>query len=202
MAKRDPSDFNLLVFSRWYVHKGLGIVPMVAAELRKRDPARRYRFFLTFDTSSREWLGIRRQARRLFVEESVINLGPVLAGDGPGLYASCDALFLPTLLETFTATYPEAMCSRRPIVTTDLPFAQDVCGEAALYFPPNDAGCATERIARLAASDAVKDELLRKGEERLSSMITPGEEYDMLLEILEITARDRLTPAPEAAGRR
>lgn len=38
---------------------------------------------------------------------------------------------MPSLLECFTATYPEAMRMERPIVTTDLAFAQGLCGEAA-----------------------------------------------------------------------
>jgi glycosyltransferase involved in cell wall biosynthesis len=191
MARRSPSDFHLLVFARWYPQKRLEMVPAVAEHLRKRDPARRYRFFLTFDTSSTEWRNIHRDAMRRGVDDDVDNLGPILVGDGPGLYAAADALFLPTVLETFTATYPEAMCSRRPIVTTDLAFARDICGEAALYFPPNDAAAAAERIARLAACGPDREQLVNQGEERFASTTTPEAAFDQLLEILDRTARGR-----------
>ena len=191
MQRERPGDFNLLVFSRWYPHKNLQLVPIVAAELRRRDPTRRYRFFLTFDTSSGAWMRMRRQAKRLRVEENVVNLGPIMINDGPGLYVSSDALFLPTLLETFTATYPEAMCLRRPIVTTDLPFARDICDQAALYFPPNDATCAADLIALLADSDAMRSKLVEKGDERLAGAKTSRELYEMFIQILEVTAQER-----------
>mgnify|MGYP001604816755 FL=1 len=191
MQKQRLTDFNLLVFALWYPHKNLEFVPIVAAELRRRDPTRPYRFFLTFDTSSAAWMRIRRQAKRLGVDDNVVNLGPIMVNDGPRLYAASDAVFLPTLLETFTATYPEAMCSRRPIVTTDLPFARDICDEAALYFPPNDATCAADRIASLADSDVIRRELVKKGDERLADAKTSREVYEMFIEILEVTARDR-----------
>ena len=56
----------------------------------------------------------------------------------PKLYNQADAMFLPTLLETFSASYPEAMKMERPILTSDLDFAKDICGDAALYFNPLD----------------------------------------------------------------
>ena len=188
MARQDPSDVHLLVFARWYPHKNLELVPPVAAALRRRDPARRYRFFLTFDTSSSQWRRIQSDARRLGVDDRVVNLGPVPVADGPGLFAAADAVFLPTLLETFTATYPEAMCSRRPIVTTDLSFARDICGDAALYAPPNDAEAAAEHIARLAGSEALRDQLVLAGEARLREGITPMQAYDRFLGIIEAMA--------------
>jgi glycosyltransferase involved in cell wall biosynthesis len=206
MAREHPSDVHLLVFTRWYPHKNLELVPPVAAALRRRDPARRYRFFLTFDTSSSHWRRIHREAQRLGVDDRVVNLGPVPVAEGPGLFAAADGVFLPTLLETYTATYPEAMCSRRPIVTTDLPFARDICGDAALYAPPNDAEGAAEQIARLAGSEAVRDELVLRGEARLRDGITPMQAYDRFLGIIEaMAARPAHHAEPVAAdvaGRR
>jgi glycosyltransferase involved in cell wall biosynthesis len=189
--KADAKDVNVLVFSHWYPHKNLEIVPSVAADLRTRDGSRRYRFFLTFDTSLKAWADIRRRARDLRVEDRVVNLGPILVGDGPRLYRSSDVVFLPTVLETFTATYPEAMACRKPIVTTDLPFARDICGEAALYASPNDPAGAAERIVRLAGDDRLREELVRKGLERLAQSKTRQQVYEMVLDLLEQTARTR-----------
>ena len=45
-------------------------------------------------------------------------------------------MILPTLLESFSATYIEAMFHGKTILTSDLDFARDVCGEAAFYFDP------------------------------------------------------------------
>jgi len=202
MRRESGSDFLLLVFSAWYPHKNLEIVPHVAAALRSRDPKRNYRFFLTFDRTSGPWRAIEAGARRLGVERNVVNLGPVPVGDGPGLYSSSDALFLPTLLESFTATYPEAMCSRRPIVTSDLPFARDICRDAALYVPPNDAGAAANRLAELAGDGAMSAALVARGDCILAGARTPREIYGMFLEILTRAARERrpLAGSPPPGG--
>ena len=52
----------------------------------------------------------------------------------PSLYRQSTFAFQPTLLECFTATYPEAMRSGKPIVTPDLEFARGLCGGAAVYY--------------------------------------------------------------------
>src|SRR5262249_39648580 len=86
MAKRSPDDFHLLVFSAWYPHKNLEMTPRVAAELKRMDPRRAYRFFLTFDPTSAAWHRIRRDAARRRVEHQVVNLGTIPIGDGPRAY--------------------------------------------------------------------------------------------------------------------
>lgn len=47
-------------------------------------------------------------------------------------------MFLPTLLECFSASYPEAGFMKVPIFTSDLSFAKTICGEGAFYFNPMD----------------------------------------------------------------
>jgi len=54
----------------------------------------------------------------------------------PSLYAQSDALLMPTLLESFSGTYVEAMFHKIVILTSKLDFAEDVCGESAFYFDP------------------------------------------------------------------
>ena len=62
-------------------------------------------------------------------KEYVRNLRPISSKDCPKYYNQADALFLPTLLECFTASYPEAMVMKRPILTSDLPSAKQICGD-------------------------------------------------------------------------
>ena len=75
---------------------------------------------------------------------------------------------MPTLLETSSATYPEAMAMGLPIVTTDLDFARDVCGPAARYFTALSAVGAAEAIAPLIQDDdGTAATLVSSGTERL-----------------------------------
>lgn len=69
------------------------------------------------------------------LEDSIINVGPLSQQDLGAFYKHCDALVMSTRLESF-GTYLEAMHFGMPILTSDLDFAHEVCGDAALYFNP------------------------------------------------------------------
>ena len=109
--------------------------------------------------------------------QHLVNVGPVALADGPALYQSCDVCFLPTLLETFTATYPEAMAMGLPIVTSDVDFARDICQSAAVYFRPRDPADAARTIDELLRQPAVWTALIRRGKDLLSKLPTPQQKY-------------------------
>lgn len=64
------------------------------------------------------------------------NIGPIKITECKSVYDNCDALFLPTLIECFTASYLEAMATKLPILTSGLPFAENICESSAYYFDP------------------------------------------------------------------
>jgi hypothetical protein len=76
-------------------------------------------------------------------------------------------------------------------VTTDLPFARDICGDAALYAGPNDAEASARRLVEVANDPRQRDEYVRRGTERLALAKTRLETYHMLIDALEQTARSR-----------
>ncbi len=47
----------------------------------------------------------------LNLSDTIINLGTVPVNDVGSLYAQVDTLLLPTLLESFSATYADSLCS-------------------------------------------------------------------------------------------
>ncbi len=115
--------------------------------------------------------------------------GPVPPPECPGLYQECDAMFLPTLAECFSASYPEAMRMDRPIVTTDLGFARSICGDAALYFTPCDAQSAADAIARLVDDPSLQQDLRDRGRRCLPVFDTPGSRAAKVLECCEQLVR-------------
>ena len=112
---------------------------------------------------------------------NIFNIGPVPPEEGPGLYAECDGMFLPTLAECFSASYPEAMAMEKPIVTTDLGFARSICGEAALFFEPKNAEAAAEQIIRLIGDEDLQQDLIEKGKRQLETFDTPRERAEKYL---------------------
>jgi glycosyltransferase involved in cell wall biosynthesis len=101
-------------------------------------------------------------------ENKIINHGHVAAKDCPELYNQSDAMFLPSHLECFSASYPEAMKMKRPILTSNLSFATTVCDDAALYFDNANPKDIAEKIMLLFHNKSLYDDLVKKGEKRLS----------------------------------
>jgi glycosyltransferase involved in cell wall biosynthesis len=103
---------------------------------------------------------------------NVINLGPQKIEDCPELYIRSDALFLPTLLETYSANYPEAMIMNKPIITSNLDFAKDVCKDAALYFDPLAPQDIANKIIQLNEDIDLYEKLIENGQKRISELET------------------------------
>ncbi len=102
------------------------------------------------------------------LEDRIINVGSLTQEQLADYYNSCDCLVMPTLLESFSGTYLEAMHFGMPILTSDLDFAHEVCGDAALYFDPWDAASIKDSILRLKNDLDLRHNLVEKGRTRLS----------------------------------
>src|SRR5690606_10275866 len=120
---------------------------------------------------------------RIGYHPRIHNVGPVRPEECPALYQECDGLFLPTLAECFSASYPEAMKMEKPIVTTDLGFAKSICGTAALYFEPMDAIAAAEQIKKLISSPYLQDRLIKQGKQELKKFDTPRSRAEKYLQL-------------------
>lgn len=121
--------FKFLTVSHNYPHKNLDVIPLVGKELDAKGV--KCKFVVTFDSNTYESMSSD-------FKYYTINAGVVDQKDCRSLYQSCQALFLPTLIECFTASYLEAMEVCKPILTSDLSFAHDICGDSAYYFDPLD----------------------------------------------------------------
>ena len=70
--------------------------------------------------------------------KNILNISNVSIQHMPSLYKQCDALFFPSLLESYGLPLVEAMNFKKPILASDLDFAHSICGEYAFYFDPFD----------------------------------------------------------------
>ena len=109
----------------------------------------------------------------------------------PNLYEQADIMFMPTLLECFTATYPEAMRMEVPIVTTDLEFARGLCCDAACYYSAVDPAAAAEAIYKVATDEAYRLRLTTNGKKQLKKFDNYEQRAEKLVEILETMASKR-----------
>lgn len=178
---------RILIPSTYYVHKNLEVVPFVARALRDLDSNFDFIFQFTLDRESGPWASLIRSAAACGVSDRIETLGVLQLDRLAVAYQRASAVFLPTLREASTAVYPESFYFRRPLITSDLDFARELCGEAALYVPPLEPEKIAEAILHLASDEDLAAHLIGCGEERLSTGF-PSAEVKFAQQIEVLTA--------------
>ena len=168
-ALRPYADrFKLFVLTKYCAHKNIeGLVETYAAY---RDDLADTLCVLTISADQHPNApGVLRSIQRHGLTEHIITVGRIEQEQLGDYYLACDALLLPTFLESFTGTYIEAMQFGRPILTSDLDFAHEVCRDAAEYFDPWDTGAIRDAIVRLRDNSKLRQELVERGQRIMAS---------------------------------
>lgn len=135
--------------ARAYPHKNHEVLVPLCRELVRRGVSDRIHFYITVDArtdrrAQRILAGVQRYGGSM-----VTNLGPLAKEDVERWFDRTDALFLPTLLESFSLTYLEAAARGRPVVTSDRDFARHACGDAGYYADPENPRDIADRLREL-----------------------------------------------------
>ena len=132
---------------------------------------------------------------QLFPEKPscIINIGPISQKSCPSIYNQSDALFAPTLLETFSAVYPEAMKMQIPILTSNFSFATDICANAAIYFDPLNKKDIIEKIKSLVNNEKRQKELTDFALEQLKKFETSKSRAEKYINICENLSKKEKT---------
>ena len=133
-----PKDrIKFLCLAHYYSHKNLEVCLPLARRIKEMSLS--YCIVITIKPTqhsrAKKLLNCIRKER---LNDIIVNVGAVPMDFVPCLYSQCDALLMPTLLESYSSTYLEAMFHHKTILTSNLDFAKDVCGQAAFYFDPLD----------------------------------------------------------------
>lgn len=177
--------FTLFIPSAWYRHKNLEIIPSIASVL-KYNGITNFIFRFTLPSNSKAWSKIKALSAKLSVEAHIETAGKVPHAKLAKEYMGSNAVFLPTLLECSSSVYPEAMIAGIPIITSDLDFAHDACGNAALYFDPFDHEMASVQIIKLMNDEHLKQSLISQGYIELKKRFpTPEQKYIQQISMLQ-----------------
>lgn len=168
LSESFDGEFRLLCLSAYYEHKNLNIINLIIDELSKRG-IDFVRFVLTIGPDELE-ANFTSDAQKW-----IYNVGRVSHAEAPRLYEEVDCMFLPSLLECFSASYAEAMVKEVPILTSDLGFSKTVCGEAALYFDPLDPVEIANKIIALITREELRQELRAIGRKRIKQFCSASE---------------------------
>lgn len=172
------NGITLLNISTFYPFKNLTIAITIARILKAKHKDFNFRFVFTCNET--DFPKIDED-----LKENFLFLGKVAIEECPSLYKQCDIVFQPTLLECFTAVYPEAMKMEKPILTTDLDFAHSLCGDAALYYSALSSDDAAEKIYYLATDKDEQEKLIASGKKQLQIFDNYIERSEKIIRIIE-----------------
>ena len=117
---------------------------------------------------------------RAFSKVNVPGLELVIAGKGtafgeigekdlPHLYSMAEAFVFPSKYEGFGLPPIEAMSSGCPTVVSKAASIPEVCADASLYFDPDNTDEMARAIEKIVIDKALREELVRKGYERVKT---------------------------------
>lgn len=164
LPPKKQNELRLLLFSRYYPHKNIEIL-LELASLMKSNNAK-----VTIITTIEDHHGRKaRQFLKLIAKRDlgdyIINIGEVKHSNIKALYENMDGLLLPTLLESFSSTFLDAMKFGKPVLTSDLDFAIEICKDAAWYFDPNSPEDIYETILNCFSSHVQRTEKINLGKD-------------------------------------
>jgi glycosyltransferase involved in cell wall biosynthesis len=93
-------------------------------------------------------------------------LGEVPYQQLPGLYQGAIASVFASRLETFGHPLVEGMASHTPVIASRLQVCEEICGDAALYFDPDDVNALAAHLLNLWRDPALRLRLAEQGEQR------------------------------------
>lgn len=147
LKKGKNQVLNIFCPGAAYVHKAFQFLPSIAQELVKIGSPK-FEFVLTLPKSDL-WNSISNQAKKLGLQHCFRNIGPYSYAAVSNLYADADVVFVPSLLETFSASYLEAIAAKKSLVVADKGFAKEICGKYAKYVDSQKAKPSAEVLKKV-----------------------------------------------------
>lgn len=169
---RSNHAFKLFVLTRYYAHKNLELI-VNAFKLYRQELDGVCCLFTVSEGDHPRALAFLESIRKYGLENQLINVGPLSQSTLSNYYYASDALLLPTLLESFSGTYLEAMRFGRPVLTSDLDFARGICANSALYFDPWSPESLKNAILKLKSETQLAGQLISQGYIQLSCLTKP-----------------------------
>ena len=151
-------------------HKNLdGIVSMYA---RYREELAETVCFLTIDKTLADLSGsICERIEKEELGDLIVPTGTIPFQQIRNYYHSADACFFPSRLETVGLPQWEAMASGLPVIASDLDFAHEVCGDAAIFVDPFAITSMKDGILRMKEDQALRETLIQRGYDQVRKVV-------------------------------
>jgi glycosyltransferase involved in cell wall biosynthesis len=172
--KSAEGSLRLLFVSHYNYYRNFETLIRALPLLANRLPGRSVKLLLTCKLAAGENPGTynpetaAKLVRQLGLGTTILELGSISYAQLHHLYRRADIYVTPAYTETFAHPLAEAMSCGLPIVASDIPVHQEICSDAALYFPRFSPEALADRIAEVASSTDTAKRLSANGLERVS----------------------------------
>ncbi|EKE20082.1 MAG: glycosyl transferase, group 1 [uncultured bacterium] len=113
------------------------------------------------------WEGVAKRIENSSFKKDIIITGKVPFCDMPVLLKNASIFVFPSLYEGFGIPVLEAFASGVPVICANNSSLPEVGGDASLYFEGNSATDLQEKIQSILESPALREELVKRGTERV-----------------------------------
>jgi glycosyltransferase involved in cell wall biosynthesis len=167
--ERNRDDLRLLFVSHYNYYRNFETLIRAVGLLRERIAPRHVSLFLTCrlqpdaNPGSYRTEAAARLPHELGLSANLVELGAVPYHLLHHVYRACDLYVTPAYVETFAHPLVEAMAAGLPVVASDLAVHREVCGDAALYFPPFSPDLLAETVCRVALSPELSGKMSQLG---------------------------------------
>src|SRR5690606_9654282 len=167
-----------------YIHKGFQFIPEIIAEMIKHT-SQKFEFILTLPQDSDLWNQIKNELEAKNITAYCINSGPYIYTELVTLLESSDIIFVPSLLETFSASYLEAMCAEKKLIVANKLFAKDICQDYAIYTNPMNSKETAYKIIKLFDNLSLSEAEISLGDQILNQYGDQKSRYHNLTNLLK-----------------
>jgi glycosyltransferase involved in cell wall biosynthesis/2-polyprenyl-3-methyl-5-hydroxy-6-metoxy-1,4-benzoquinol methylase len=196
---RLESDRFLLYPANFWLHKNHELLLTAFGMYRSANPESRLRLVLTGAPDPRRDLLI-DASRRMGLMESVVFPGYLPEEHFSALLHACLAIIFPSLFEGFGMPLLEGMAAGKPLLCSNLTSLPEVAGTAALMFDPKRPEEIAKAIMRIECDAGLRDDLIRRSRERLTSFNGPEDMARRYLKVFEEAFRCPAGLGPEVDG--
>lgn len=175
-------DNLILCLSADYPHKNIKNIIFAMSYLVNVLDCTNFKLVLTLDSTSIDKYKDIIHSKNL--NDYIVNLDKVNVCDLERLYSVTSFTILMSYIETYSAVYPESFITGTPVLTSDLPFARDACGNAAIFANPKSHKEIALAVKRLLDDQQLKSELISSGYILAKKQITSLQKYNRILDII------------------
>ena len=166
-----------------YRHKALDSIVYLSNFLSENFSGYNFTFYLTINKNSKNFYNVTKDLHHKFFK-NIIFIGNISYPKIKKYYLLSNFVYVPSYLETFSATYLEAFSTSRPLIVNNSSFAIDICKDAAMYVNPYDYSTTSLNFIDLAQSPSNQSRLVKNGRALLQRYPNQEERFNKIFNII------------------